>query len=99
MATLLTPKFTDALLISLLQTKQKAASVDFRPTISRQLKLNMGLSRFSRPLSCALVHLLCFLRDNNNYGVRFFSDYATSPFIQAFANEQFTNQPKANCHV
>jgi hypothetical protein len=27
----------------------------------------------------ALVHLLRYLRDNNNFGVRFFSDYSTSP--------------------
>jgi len=30
----------------------------------------------------ALVHLLRFLRDNNNYGVRFFADYTTSPLFQ-----------------
>jgi len=27
----------------------------------------------------ALVHLLCYLRDNNNFGVGFFSNYSTSP--------------------
>jgi len=30
----------------------------------------------------ALVHLLRYLRDNNNYGVRFFSDYSSSPLYQ-----------------
>jgi hypothetical protein len=28
-----------------------------------------------------LVHLLRYLRDNNNYGVRYFSDYSTSPLF------------------
>jgi hypothetical protein len=30
----------------------------------------------------ALVHLLQYLRDNNNYGVRFFSDYSTLPLCR-----------------
>jgi hypothetical protein len=30
----------------------------------------------------ALVHLLQYLRDNNNFGVHFFSDYSTSPLYQ-----------------
>jgi hypothetical protein len=30
----------------------------------------------------ALAHLLRYLRDNNNYGVRFFSDYSSSPLYQ-----------------
>jgi hypothetical protein len=29
-----------------------------------------------------LIHLLRYLRDNNNYGVRFFSDYLTSPLFK-----------------
>ena len=38
----------------------------------------------------ALVQLLRYLRDNNNFGVRFFSDYSTSPLYQHLKYNELT---------
>ena len=38
----------------------------------------------------ALVHLLRYLRDNNNFGVRFFSNYSTSPLYQHLKSNELT---------
>jgi len=47
-------------------------------------KLARYMRKPGKALLDALVHLLRYLRDNNNFGVRFFSNYFTSPLYTHF---------------
>lgn len=45
-------------------------------------KLSRYMRKPGKAHNDALVHLLRYLRDNNNYGIQFFADYSTSPLFQ-----------------